>query len=118
MSLWHCPQHGMTGPTPCCSEASLAQVTTVGGIEMFVNKIGAGTSGIDTAAELSPCPFCGHAAGYYESSQAGDKHPLGVVCTNTSCGVKTPQHYQDRQLAAFAWNRRYKADEGGKHVAD
>jgi Restriction alleviation protein Lar len=88
------------------------QLDTVAGLEMFVNKIGAGTSGIDTAAELSSCPFCGHAAGYYESTHAGDKHPLGVVCTNTSCGVKTPQHYQSRELAAAAWNRRFHGQVG------
>jgi hypothetical protein len=26
VSLWHCPQHGLTGPTPCCSASSLARI--------------------------------------------------------------------------------------------
>lgn len=102
MSLWHCPEHGLTGPTFCCIKASLAQIDTVGGIESFMRR----KSNIDTADDLSRCPFCGHEAGYYEVDDRGDKHPLGVICTNTSCGVKTPQHYQNRLLAAQAWNRR------------
>lgn len=77
-------------------------ITTVDGIESFSHR----PSGIDTSADLGRCPFCGHGAGYYESTDTGDKFPIGVVCTNTSCGVKTPQHYQNRELAAAAWNRR------------
>src|SRR5687767_2621341 len=26
MSLWYCPEHGLTGPTSCCSRASRATV--------------------------------------------------------------------------------------------
>jgi hypothetical protein len=25
MSLWHCPEHGLVGPGPCCQKAGLAQ---------------------------------------------------------------------------------------------
>lgn len=82
-------------------------ITTVGGIEGFRHH----TSGIDAdRSTLSACPFCGHEAGYYESGHDGDRFPIGVVCTNTSCGVKTPQHYQSRELAAAAWNRRATTD--------
>jgi Lar family restriction alleviation protein len=87
------------------------QLDIVTGIEHFIRK----PSGIDTDAKtLKPCPFCGHPAGYYESGHQGDKFPLGVVCTNTSCGVKTPQHYQNRELAAAAWNRR-APETGAEH---
>ena len=27
MSLWHCPEHGLTGPMGCCPKASLATIT-------------------------------------------------------------------------------------------
>src|ERR1700683_1368231 len=26
MSLWHCPTHGLVGPSPCCLTASLARL--------------------------------------------------------------------------------------------
>ena len=26
MSLWHCPEHGLTGPRPCCPQASFATI--------------------------------------------------------------------------------------------
>lgn len=26
MSLWHCPEHGLVGPSPCCPKSSRAQV--------------------------------------------------------------------------------------------
>jgi hypothetical protein len=87
-------------------EMTTRHLDIVAGIEHFISK----SSGIDTdPATLTPCPFCGHAAGYYESDHQGDKFPICVVCTNTSCGVKTPQHYQSRELAAAAWNRRAPA---------
>lgn len=79
------------------------KITTVGGLEMTaIDHRGT----IDEDRTLSLCPFCGHTAGFYDSSDAADRFPIGVVCTNTSCGVKTPQHYQTRELAAAAWNRR------------
>jgi len=86
------------------------QITTVGGLEMTcVDHSG----NIDEdKATLKPCPFCGHSAGYFNSHRADDRFPIGVCCTNTSCGVQTPQHYRDRQTAALAWNRRSPASGG------
>lgn len=26
MSLWHCPEHGLTGPMACCQSATLARI--------------------------------------------------------------------------------------------
>jgi hypothetical protein len=26
VSLWHCPEHGLTGPMGCCAKASLARI--------------------------------------------------------------------------------------------
>lgn len=87
-------------------------ITTVGGIESFRHH----PSGIDEdRTTLKDCPFCAHPAGYYESTDAGDKHPLGVTCTNTSCGVATPKQYQTRELAATAWNRRTSNEEVIRH---
>ena len=111
MSLWHCPQHGLTGPIACCSGASLANVATVVGLEMTCLDH-RGT--IDEDRTLARCPFCDHTAGFYDSTDRGDKFPIGVVCTNTSCGIKTPQHYRDRQTAALAWNRRTSTSEGNE----
>lgn len=90
------------------------QLDTVAGIEHFSSK----PSGIDTSADLHECPFCGHGAGYYESGHAGDRFPIGVVCTNTSCGVKTPQHYQSRELADAAWNRRFHGKVGASEPSE
>lgn len=93
------------------------QLDTVAGLEMFVNKLGAGSSNIDESkTTLRCCPFCGHSAGYFESTRAGDKFPLMVICTNTSCAVRTPQHYQSRELAAAAWNRVKGEEAKSKNV--
>lgn len=83
----------------------MGEIKTVDGLEMFVNRF-CGDSGIDQSVDLNRCPFCGHLAGYYHVDKRGDTHPIGVVCTNTSCGVMTPKHYQDREAARAAWNRR------------
>lgn len=80
-------------------------IDIVDGLEMTFGK-GRGGSGIDQSVDLDRCPFCGSLAGYYESSVRGDTHPLGVTCVNTSCGIKTPKHYQSREAARAAWNRR------------
>lgn len=37
----------------------MGEVTTVSGLEMFVNRF-RGDSRIDQSADLDRCPFCGH----------------------------------------------------------
>lgn len=27
MSLWHCPEHGMTGPMACCGKSGLVHIS-------------------------------------------------------------------------------------------
>lgn len=80
--------------------------TTVGGIECMGIQ-GRHPTNLDTdPAKLKRCPFCGHEAAYREGEKRGDTHPIAVECTNSSCAVRTPKHYQDRVTAAEAWNRR------------
>jgi Lar family restriction alleviation protein len=87
-------------------------VTTVGALDMFVGQ--RKSSGIDTDESLLPCPFCGHPAGFHDANDRGDHHPWRVVCINTSCGVATPKHYQSRETAAAAWNRRAPSAAAGQ----
>ena len=87
----------------------MGEITTVGGLEMFPTQ--RKSSGIDQSDDLGACRFCGSPCGYYESTHRGDKHPIGVICTNTSCGVSTPKHYADRASARAAWLRRSPDDQ-------
>jgi hypothetical protein len=76
---------------------------TVAGLEMFIHR----PSGLDQSVELNRCKHCGHLAGFRDEGKRGhDSFSVSVECTNTSCGIKTPQHYKDRESAAKAWNRK------------
>jgi hypothetical protein len=92
-----------------CAEALEALVpraiTTVGGLERFPSLMDAPR--LDTAPELDRCKHCGHEAAYTDGAPRGqnDNFTLGVECSNTSCGIRTPEHYKDRASAAVAWNR-------------
>lgn len=89
----------------------MSNVTTVSGLEMFANRIGSGNSGLDTDDRLDRCKTCGHIAAirvrpHSDNGVRGhDKHGLSVECTNTSCGIRTPEHYAIREDAIYAWNR-------------
>lgn len=58
------------------------------------------------------CKTCGHIAAirvrpHSDNGVRGhDKHGLSVECTNTSCGIRTPEHYATREDAIYAWNRK------------
>lgn len=78
-------------------------VTTVGGLETFISRMGQGS--LDTHPSLLRCPMCGSAAAFHDSGRT-EKFSRWVECSNTSCGIRTPEHYQDRETAAVAWNRR------------
>jgi hypothetical protein len=92
------------------AEPPARQLDTVGGLEMFVGRMGRGT--LDTSPDLLPCPFCGHEGAFTDGARrgSGDNHTVAAACSNTSCGVRTPEHYQDRESAAAAWNRRRRAE--------
>lgn len=83
----------------------MGKVASVEGIEMFAKVH---FHELDTDASLSRCPFCGHEAAFNDGERRGqnDNYTVAVVCSNTSCGVRTPQHYKTRKAAAIAWNRR------------
>lgn len=83
-------------------ESPARHITTVGGIESF----GMTRGQIDTSVHLARCPFCGSQAGFHDSGRLDTKFNRWVECSNTSCGVRTPEHYQTREAAAEAWNRR------------
>jgi len=88
-------------------ERNMGKVTTVGGIEKF--PVGGKTLHIDLPPPgvLSRCKTCGHEAGFTHGPKRGqsDNFTVGVECTNTSCGIRTPVHYRDEANAAIAWNR-------------
>lgn len=82
----------------------MGKVTTVGGLEMFATMH---PHELDTAPGiLRDCPFCGFPAGFTDGNRRGqsDNYTVAVSCTNTSCGVRTPEHYKTREDAATAWN--------------
>ena len=86
-------------------------IDEVAGIECM-GMMGRHPTNLDTDPQtLQPCPFCGHAAAYREGDRRGDTHPVAVECSNSSCAVATPKHYQDRVSAAAAWNRRAQQKE-------
>ena len=67
------------------------------------------TAKLDTAPDvLKTCPFCGHDGAFNDVGRRGqsDNYTVAVHCSNTSCGVRTPEHYRTREAAAKAWNRR------------
>lgn len=87
-------------------EPSARQLDTVTGIECM-GYMGRHPSGLDTDDGLNRCPFCGHVAAFREAEKVGhDQYTVSVECTNTSCSVRTPQHYANRATAMEAWNRR------------
>ncbi len=62
---------------------------------------------LETDARLKLCPFCGAKGAFRLRDKAGhDTHTIKVECTNSSCGVATPEHYATRESAIEAWNRR------------
>lgn len=63
---------------------------------------------LDTDVSLMRCPFCGYAGAFNDGERRGqsDNYTVAVYCSNTSCGIHTPQHYKTREAAAVAWNRR------------
>ena len=83
----------------------MTKVTIVDGLEMFANLH---PHPLDTHESLLRCPFCAHEAAYNDGERRGqsDNYTVAVHCTNTSCGVRTPEHYKSREAAAIAWNRR------------
>ena len=82
----------------------MGKVTTVGGLEMYATMH---PHPLDTSDQLRRCPFCGHEAAFTDGMKRGqsDNYTVGVQCSNTSCGIRTPEHYKDRESAAVAWNR-------------
>lgn len=84
----------------------VGNVTTVSGLEMFANRFGRGE--LDTHPMLDHCKQCGHEAGFTDGQRRGqsDNYTVGVECSNTSCGIRTPEHYRTREDAAYAWNRK------------
>lgn len=81
-------------------------ITYVDGIECM-GWMGRWPSGLETLPDvLSLCPFCGHEAAITTQMTGRTNWPHKVMCSNTSCAVSTPQHYQTRELAIEAWNRR------------
>lgn len=83
----------------------MGKITTVAGLEMFATPH---PHPLDTDNSLSRCPFCDHEGAFNDGERRGqnDNYTVAVVCSNTSCGVRTPQHYKTREAAAIAWNRR------------
>ena len=83
-------------------------IDTVAGLEMFA--LGRASDWeVPDDGSLKDCPFCGHPAGYHIAQRNPPHHKpdnVAVGCINTSCGVCTPRHYETRQAAAAAWNRR------------
>ncbi len=85
-------------------------VTKVAGLEMHAVFH---PHEIDTAPDmLKDCPFCGATAGFTDGNRrglpmkGGDAYTVAAGCSNTSCGIRTPEHYKTREDAAYAWNRR------------
>ncbi len=105
---YHCPtsQQLQAMIDAALTESARAQITTVGGIE----KHAVYHSGLlDTSPDLLPCPFCGSDGAFTDGrlpSHRIDEYTVAAQCSNTSCGVRTPEHYKDRASAAYAWNRR------------
>ena len=88
-------------------------ITTVDGLEMFANLH---PHPLDTSSLLLPCPFCGHEGAFHDSGNLSTHFNRWAECSNTSCGVRTPEHYQTREAAAIAWNRRtstFTGDDNG-----
>ena len=83
----------------------MSKITTVAGLEMHCVFH---PHPLDTDASLKRCPFCGHEGAFNDGERRGqsDNYTVAAVCSNTSCGVRTPQHYATRESAAIAWNRR------------
>lgn len=81
-------------------------IAVVGALEQFIGNKGKGS--LDTApGVLLACPFCGHDAAFTDRGKVGhDHYTVAAQCSNTSCGVRTPEHYTNRESAAEAWNRR------------
>lgn len=90
----------------CLLTGGAGQITTVAGLEQFLTHKGRGS--LDTApGVLLDCPFCGHDAAFTDRGKVGhDHYTVAAQCSNTSCGVRTPEHYTSRETAAEAWNRR------------
>jgi Lar family restriction alleviation protein len=86
----------------------MGKVTTVGGLEQFVGNKGKGSLYTAPPGVLSQCPFCGHEAAFKRSRDptVPEPHVFSVHCSNTSCGIHTPEHYKSEADAAQAWNRR------------
>lgn len=89
----------------------MTKITTVAGLVRHPTM----TAQLDTCSTLLPCPFCGHEGAFRDVGRAGhDHYTVSVECSNTSCGVKTPQHYSSRDTARVAWNRRQPTYAGEK----
>lgn len=86
-------------------EPARRQLDTVAGLEMHAILH---PHHLDTSPDLLPCPFCGHEGAFTDGHKRGvsDNYTVAAACSNTSCGVRTPEHYKDRASAAVAWNRR------------
>jgi hypothetical protein len=78
-------------------------ITTVGGLEMNCMPH---PHPLDTSPALLSCPFCGHEGAFHDSGNLSTQFNRWAECSNTSCGVRTPEHYQTREAVARAWNRR------------
>lgn len=80
-------------------------ITRVDGLEMFANNH---YHEMDTSKLLLPCPFCGSPGAFTDGNRCGqsDHYTVSAACSNTSCGVRTPTHYRNREDAAKGWNRR------------
>lgn len=87
------------------AEPARRQLDTVAGLEMHAILH---PHHLDTSPDLLPCPFCGHEGAFTDGHKRGvsDNYTVAAACSNTSCGVRTPEHYKDRASAAVAWNRR------------
>lgn len=84
----------------------MGKVTRVDGLEMFAKFH---PHEMDTSDMLLPCPFCGSPGAFTDGNRRGmtpNHFTVSAACSNTSCGVRTPEHYATREAAAKAWNRR------------
>lgn len=102
-SMMHVASEALTARAPEPGEQRT--VTTVGDMLTYTMSKGH----LDTAPDLlSPCPFCGAPGAFTDGNRRGmsDNYTVSAACSNTSCGVRTPEHYHTRDDAAYAWNRR------------
>ena len=65
--------------------------------------------------KLKPCPFCGKVAEMYVTNHIPKGFDYTPRCTNPSCCGRSTKKYSTKEMATYAWNRRYndKDQESG-----